>query len=193
MNDKPGTYERPKPSTPPPISRQGFNPNTLTKHERHARLVKIVRRRYQEENPGSRIFPNNSGIAWQGNANNHAGMVELYQPRPIRFGIPEPSGDGEKSGGTDLLGETILRFKNIVEIKYPILTGVEIKTGKSRLKKNQKVFRDWLKSVNGIWYLARECDCWKSWTPVWAKSKIVDWLIPACDICDGKGYILEDN
>lgn len=171
---------------------------TLTKHERHARLVKIVRRTYQADNPGSRLFPNTSGIAWQGNAINGAGKVELLNPRPIRFGIPEPSGDGEKSGGADLLGETSVYYDELSNIDgvysgyIPILTGIEIKTGKARLKKNQKVFRDWMKKIGAIWYLARECTCHINWEPVYKSSRIIKWIIPYCEDCSGKGFVLEE-
>ena len=180
----------------------------LTKHERHARLVKIVRRTYQADNPGSRLFPNNSGIAWQGNPQNGAGKVELFNPRPIRFGIPEPDGNGTKSGGTDLLGETPVRVISIPDpthnigidlIKsrkvkeFPVLTGIECKSGKGKLKKNQKIFRDWMKKINAIWYRAQECNCQENWIPLYRASKIIDWEIPRCELCNSKGFILEDE
>ena len=177
----------------------------LTIHQRHSRLVKIVRRRYQEDNPGSRLFPNTSGVAWQGTAVSGAGKVELFNPRPVYFGIPEPSakGTGTDSGGSDLLGETLkIVYEAFAEngkvltskLNFPILTGIEIKTGKSRLKKNQKIFRDWLLSVNGIYYIARECPtCWQNWEPVYNNKKIIEWIIPDCPDCGGKGYKLESG
>lgn len=188
----------------------------LTTHQRHSRLVKIVRRRYQEDNPGSRLFPNTSGVAWQGTAVSGAGKVELFNPRPVYFGIPEPAGKGTgtESGGGDLLGETAASLCVIIgqtesvkpmfqcpiipcetcryDHKIPILTGIEIKTGKSRLKKNQKIFRAWLLSVNGIYYIARECPiCWQNWEPVYNNKKIIEWIIPDCPDCGGKGFKLE--
>lgn len=173
----------------------------LTHHERHARLVKIVRKTYQADNPGSRLFPNTSGVAWRGNANdnysNLVRVIELFNPRPVRFGIPEPDGKGGKSGGTDLLGETMISIckavNSFTNIHVPILTGIECKTGKARLKKNQKVFRDWMKRINAIWFLARECTCHEYWIPVYRASKIIDWEIPDCELCGGKGYVLEDE
>jgi hypothetical protein len=169
----------------------------LTVHERHSRLLKIVRRTYQAENEGARLFENTSGVAWQGNAVSGAGKVELLNPRPVFFGIPSPI-HGEESGGSDLLGETIYRFsQDMVEyyaaVKVPVFTAIEIKTGKSRLRKNQKVFRDWVKSIHGIYFVARECpDCWDKWEPVYKNGKIVDWKIPECQKCEGKGYIEEE-
>ena len=185
-----------------------MNPESanLTTHERHARLVKIVRRQYQNDNPGSRLFPNVSGMAYQGQAINGAGKVELFNPRPVYFGIPEPEKSPNaprKSGGSDLLGCTMYgrsepdetgQERVILKTALPILTGIEIKTGKSRLKKNQKIFRDWLLSVNGIYYLARECpECWESWTPIRINGKIKTWEIPDCPECGGKGYKLESG
>lgn len=166
---------------------------TLTTHERHARLVKIVRKTWQAEHDGARLFVNTSGVAWQGNAVSGAGKVELLNPRPVFFGIPAPDGKGcgEESGGADLIGETpvLIGF----DISYPVFTSIEIKTGASRLKKNQRTFRDWVKSINGIYYVARECpECWDNWTPVMAGGKVVEWKIDACPCCDGNGYILEE-
>ena len=180
------------------IVNSGFNMENLmlTKHERHARLVKIVRREYQTEHLGSRLFPNTSGVAWQGNAVNGVDKVELHHPRPIYFGIPEPDRkNGElKSGGSDLLGCTVV-WGNIAfkTQEIPILTGIEIKTGKARLKKNQKIFRDWLLSVNGIYFLARECTCWENWIPIRINGKIATWEIPDCPECGGKGFKYEDG
>lgn len=170
----------------------------MTIHERHSRLVKIVRRKYQEENEGSRLFENTSGAAWQGDAVNGVGKVELLNPRPVFFGIPSPL-HGEESGGADLLGETeykcLLPFKSDYII-VPVFTAIEIKTGKSQLRKNQKIFRDWVKSVNGIYFIARECpECWNKWEPVYdIKKRIIGWDIPEeCPVCHGKGYIIEDK
>lgn len=159
----------------------------LTKHVRHARLVKLVRRTYQSENPGARLWPNTSGAAWQGVAINGADEVVLKHPRPIKFGIPEPGPlgtDQDGSGGADLLGET--QVDNL-----PILTAIECKTGKSRLKKNQIRFRDWVLSVNGIHHVARECpECWERWIPFKENGKIVYWIPEKeCPVCHGRGYV----
>ncbi len=171
---------------------------TLTIHQRHSRLVKIVRRRYQEDNPGSRLFPNTSGVAWQGNATSGASQVILYNPRPVYFGIPEPEKSPNaprKSGGSDLLGCTGKWVNCEMQfMKLPILTGIEVKTGKGRLKKNQKIFRDWLLSVNGIYHIARECpECWQNWEPVYKNNKIIEWIISDCPECGGKGFKYEDG
>lgn len=180
--------------------------SSLTSHQRHARLVKLTRKDYQLNNPKSRLFPNTSGVAWQGTVVNGAGKVELFNPRPVFFGIPEPEhkNGAEKSGGGDLLGVTIKEFStfdlsehgsfifNKTTKLYPIFTAIEIKTGKSRLKKNQKIFRTWVLSINGLYFLSRECPvCWDKWEPVYFKSKIIDWKIPDCPTCGGVGYKLE--
>lgn len=160
----------------------------LTTHERHNRLVKIVRKDYQSYHPKSRLFPNTSGLAWQGEISKTAFGIILKNPRPVKFGIPEPKRDDEEgSGGSDLLGQTYIN-------DLPILTGIEVKTGGSTLKKNQKLFRNWLMSINGIWFLARECPtCWLLWEPIKKAGKIVGWEIPPCDTCGGKGYILYEG
>jgi hypothetical protein len=173
----------------------------LTTHERHARLVKIVRKTWQAEHDGARLFPNVSGIAWQGNALAGVAEVTLINPRPVFFGIPEPSrGKAEKkSGGADLIGWTICQFfppdktKSIIPVPATVFTAIECKSGKAILMKNQRVFRDNLKKAGGIYYVARECpECWDNWTPVMAGGKVVEWKIGACPCCDGRGYILEE-
>lgn len=176
-----------------------MNKIKLTKHIRHARLVKLVRRTYQDDNPGSRLFPNTSGVAWQGNAVTGADEVILKHPRPIRFGIPEPEPNGtdeDGSGGADLLGFTIKKDfgSSYFMSGYPIFSAIECKTGKSRLRKNQKHFRDFVRSINGIHYTARECPhCYEHWTPIWKGGKVIEWHPPEdCHACKGKGFLLED-
>lgn len=168
----------------------------LTAHQRHERLVKIVRRDYQNKFPGSRLFHNTSGVAWQGEIIKQAQNMMITNPRPIRFGIPEPDMIGNESGGSDLIGETLIEFPfgNLEKkMLFPIITGIEIKTGNSKLKKNQIIFRNWMKSINGIWYHARECHCWESWQPIKINGIIKSWEIPFCIECDGKGYTLGDK
>lgn len=168
----------------------------LTKHVRHARLVKIVRRSYQELNPGARLFNNTSGTAWQGNATNGAGQVTLINPRPITFGIP---GNKDGAGGADLLGWTmktsyITNIPSVEDVLFPIFTGIECKSGNGRLMKNQVIFRKNLLSYGGIYYLARECPtCWDNWTPIYKNGRIVEWIpVKDCPECHGLGYILEE-
>jgi hypothetical protein len=182
----------------------------LTPHIRHARLVKLVRRTYQKDNPGSKLFNNTSGIGWAGNDPEFKnGTVTLQNYRPLNAGIPSKK---EGSGGTDLLGENYyslcwyLRDDNgkclfnhnckecPVNTKHiPILTGIECKTGNAKLKPNQKNFRNWLKSINGIHYLARECStCWDNWEPIYKKGVIVEWIpVKDCPECGGVGFGLE--
>lgn len=165
----------------------------LTKHIRHARLVKIVRRQYQLDNPGSRLFNNTSGVAYQGTGTPNAGKVTLINPRPVFFGIPNHN-DG--SGGADLLGWTMrVIFSQLApeDNGIPIFTAVEVKTGKARLQKNQKIFRLNIKKANGIYYLARECpECYDKWEPIYKNGKLIEWEIPPCDNCGGKGFMLEE-
>lgn len=170
----------------------------LTPHIRHARLVKLVRRDYQKNNQGSKLFNNTSGIGWAGNDPEFKnGTVTLQNYRPLNAGIPSKR---EGSGGTDLLGCTIYGVPYLSqELKnrgktYPILTGIECKTGNAQLKPNQKNFKKWLKSINGIHYTARECKvCWNDWEPIYKKGVIVEWIPPKdCIHCDGVGYGLEE-
>lgn len=177
---------------------QGIN---LTSHERHARLVKIVRKTYQAEHPGARLFPNVSGSAWQGSAVSGAGKVELLNPRPVFFGIPEPSkGSAEKkSGGADLLGWTQLdgfipidEHGTYAKRFYSVFTCIEVKTGKANLMKNQKDFRNLAHMFGCLYYVARECPaCWDAWEPIYRNGKIEAWEIFACPVCGGKGFLLE--
>lgn len=177
---------------------------TLTKHERHARLVKIVRRSYQEKNPGSRLFNNTTGTGWTANDTDFKnGILILKEYRPLNAGIPSVK---EGGGGSDLLGQT---QKNLCELfqgclydgdcskcslldqRVPILTTIEGKTGDAKLRPNQKRFKKWVLSVGGIYFVARECTCHTNWEPVYKSGRIIQWKIPHCDICGGDGYILE--
>ncbi len=171
----------------------------MNKHEKHSYLVDKVRREYQAENPGSRMFKNTSGVAWQGHAQSGAGKVELLYPRPIKFGIPEPKPNEENgSGGADLLGVTIIRIHYPPTCKgeihdyeyYPIFTAIEIKTGKSRLKKNQKIFRKWVLSINGIYFLGRECPICHGEGEYFITDESNVALKIQCGKCEGKQYIL---
>lgn len=165
----------------------------LTTHERHARLVKIVRKTWQAEHEGSRLFVNTSGVAWQGNAVSGAGKVELLNPRPVFFGIPEPSrGKAEKkSGGADLIGFTVSEIG--FDLSRAVFTAIECKSGNAKLMSNQKLFRALVLKSGGFYHVARECpECWDDWTPVMVGGKVVEWIIPACMACGGKGFILED-
>lgn len=169
----------------------------LTDAERHSRLVKQTRKIYQLENPGSRLFPNTSGVAWQGHAVFGASQVIIKNPRPICFGIPSPKmkHEGTDSGGADLIGETLKEYLSKggnIPLLLPVLTAIECKTGKAKLKRNQKLFHDWILSVNGIYYISRECpDCRDKWEPVKLGGVIVDWKIPLCKTCGGNGFVLE--
>ena|GEM_PF-4723918 len=166
-----------------------FDPKKLTASQRHERLVKIVKHAWQDV-AGSRLFKNTSGVAWQGSAVSGAGKVELLNPHPIYFGIPEPDkgGTGDGSGGADLIGCTVSYGE--CDEKFAIFTAIEIKTGKSKLRPNQKRFRDWVKSAGGIYFVFRECPtCWNKWTPVYVSDKITSWFIGKCDTCEGRGYI----
>ena len=164
-----------------------MNEIELTIHQRHERLLKIVRKTYQAENNGARIFENTSGMAWQGEIKTISGRTAILSAHPVFFGIPSPKmkGAGADSGGADLIGETLIN-------EIPVFTAIEIKTGKSRLRENQKIFKNWVKSINGIYFVARECSkCWDTWEPIYKSNRIVGWAIPECDMCHGKGYIEE--
>lgn len=184
----------------------------LTTHERHSRLVSNVKKFYQVDNPGARLFKNTSGWAWQGQMVNKNNNLIINNPRPVKFGIPEPSDkrDEKKSGGADLLGETPFTIceifpalqMNIIDCdsmgscqnclykdKFPILTAIECKTGNSQLKKNQKIFKKWVQSVRGIYYVARECmECDGSGEIQEGKPHH---FIFNCPCCNGQGFYLD--
>lgn len=179
-----------------------MKPIKLTSHIRHARLVKIVRRSYQELNKGSRLFNNTSGTGYQGLGIAGAGEIVLKNPRVITFGIP---GNKDGSGGADLLGWTMKRhvdhvdFDGImkpydVEVFKPIFTGIECKSGNGRLMKNQVIFKKILLGHGGIYHIARECPtCWEHWTPIYKSGRIIEWVpVKDCPTCKGLGYGLEE-
>lgn len=141
----------------------------LTKHQRHDRVLKNVRKWYQIKYKKSRLFVNRSGFAWVGNKIiRKIDGIELKNARPIPFGIPDP---GQGSGGADLIGITL-------ENMYPVFTAIEIKTGNAKLQKNQIDFRNWVESVQGKYYIARECN---------------SCISEGCKKCNYKGWDFEKN
>lgn len=185
----------------------------LTPSEKHAELLRRVRRDWQKDHPGARLFHNTSGVAYQGDFVTINGMKYLKPRQPVYFGIPEPErkrNAPKKSGGSDLLGETgfckywnfrigdvfchsceagrDLNGEGICKNLLPWLTCIEGKTGNAKLEPNQKIFRKWAKSVNAIYYVARDCK-------VCQGNQIIekDGLPHQCGNCKGRGYTLEDE
>ena len=103
---------------------------------------------WQPENPDGRLFRANSGQAWAGKVLKHAGdIITLKNPRPFH-GMP--------TGTPDLIGWTVCEVTpNMVGMRLPIFTGIEIKTGTVKVTPEQARFIDILKKNGGIAEIVR--------------------------------------
>ena len=116
----------------------------------HGEAVKTVRREIEKNHGSIFLFPNNTGMAYQGRVEHGpAGRDEiiLRNARRIRFGVP---GSG---GGPDLLGWKTA--KNDTGKLYAVSMAVEVKTGQARRTKEQDNFARLFALSGGIYALAR--------------------------------------
>ena len=115
----------------------------------HGEAVKTVRREIEKNHCSIFLFPNNTGMAYQGRVVNLAPgskNIILRDLRRICFGIPS------QGGGPDLLGWKTLKEDGAI---YAISMAVEIKTGQARRTKKQENFARIFTLSGGIYALAR--------------------------------------
>jgi hypothetical protein len=98
-----------------------------------------------------RLFRINAGEAWQGEVvRQTSNTITLKNPR--RF-------HGAPPGWPDLAGwRSITITPEMVGQTVAVFWGAEIKAGKDRLRKHQRMFRDILKSMGGIFDIFRDED-----------------------------------
>ena len=112
----------------------------------HKKVVNTIRRCLQEFDDSIYLFHNQTGTAWQGSGVPGARLVELRNPRPVKFGIPN------SGGGPDLLG---WKVNEIEGTPHAIAMAVEVKTGRARRAKNQQNFAKVFSQCGGIYLLVR--------------------------------------
>lgn len=90
-----------------------------------------------------RLFKINSGMGWQGKIVKRTDdVIILKHPRPLHAAPP---------GWPDLVGfETITVTESMVGQKIAVFCGEEIKAGKDRLTKGQKLFGDLIERMGGM-------------------------------------------
>jgi len=95
---------------------------------------------FQPKNITTRLFRNNSGIAYNVNG------------APVKFGIPE-------KGGADLLGwRSIEITPDMVGQTVAVFCAYELKTVKDTLKKDQKNFLNCVSQAGGEAVVVREVE-----------------------------------
>lgn len=98
---------------------------------------------WQSKNKNSRLFRNNSGVAWN--------IDKTGKKYPIRFGIPL------NGGGTDYISFTGLTITSeMVGQKICRADFIELKTKKDTIKKNQKIWYELVKSLYGKIFIVKE-------------------------------------
>ena len=104
---------------------------------------------WQQRNPDGRLFRANSGQAWAGKVLKHAGdLMTLKNPRPFH-GMP--------TGTPDLIGWTTCEITpDMVGLRVPIFTAVEIKTGLVRVTPEQARFIELVKKCGGFGEIVRK-------------------------------------
>jgi hypothetical protein len=114
---------------------------------------------------GARLFRNNVGMAWVGNAVPlKNGNVLIEFPRHLPFGLLVPGADlsakGKKkktSGGSDHVGWTpVTVTPDMVGQRLAVFTAVEEKTLHDELTPDQRNFLDQVHRAGGLAYVARE-------------------------------------
>lgn len=102
--------------------------------------------------PDVRLFRNNVGAAWQGDAQwLHTGTVLIPNPRRVVYGLAP--------GSSDLIGwRTVTITPAMVGLRLPVFTAVEVKTGQQRPSKEQRNFIAAVQAAGGIAGTARSVE-----------------------------------
>jgi hypothetical protein len=97
----------------------------------------------------SRLFRNNTGMAWQGKMRkNRDGSITLQNPRPLHAGLVV--------GGSDLIGWTPVRITQaMVGDTVAVFTAVEVKKG-TKPSKEQEAFIEAVRKAGGYAGIARD-------------------------------------
>jgi len=95
-----------------------------------------------------RLFRNNTGQGWVGDARHEGTTVTLRNARPLHAGLC--------TGSSDLIGWTTVDITpDMVGRKVAVFTAVEVKNGSDRASKAQKAFIAAVKAQGGIAGVAR--------------------------------------
>jgi len=89
-----------------------------------------------------RLFQSRAGLAWQGESVVKGNLRIIKNAIPF-YGMPD--------GWPDLCGWTTKEItSDMVGQKIAVFTAIEVKTGKQTLKKDQKMFKNLIEKMGGI-------------------------------------------
>lgn len=153
---------------------------------KESKLAKPWLAKWQEKNPGGRLFRNNCGTAWQGLKHwlirNLKKTLFIKNPRPVSYGIGIKNKKGNPVGGGDYIGWTEKTLCEITDIRgdfeitdkngntlcdrycnecpfsknIAIFTNIEFKTKNISESKEQIKFRKMVIAAGGISEVIKE-------------------------------------
>lgn len=102
--------------------------------------------------PGTLLFRNNTGTAWQGNRTVRRGdAVIIHDPRPVHFGLCK--------GSSDIIGlRSITITPEMVGQQLAVFTAIEVKGPRGRATEQQQRFIEAVRSAGGFAGIARSVD-----------------------------------
>lgn len=130
---------------------RGWQGDLLLMNE-HALLTEFLAK-WQRDNPGGRLFRANAGMAWAGRVVNNR-VTDSWREITIAGARPF---HGMPTGTPDLIGWTQIEITpEMVGQRVAVFTGIELKTEKVRVTKEQENFRRIIEESGGIAKIIRE-------------------------------------
>lgn len=98
----------------------------------------------------TRVFRNNCGVAWQGDARKLSdGSVLIRNPRRVVYGLAP--------GSSDLIGwRQVIVTPQMVGQRLAQFVALEVKTGKGRAQQHQRNFVEQVQQAGGIAAVVRD-------------------------------------
>ena len=111
-------------------------------------LLKKIHLSITEKVKNCRLFRNNTGTGWQGNAHHLGTKMVINNPRPLNAGLC--------TGSSDFIGWTTVEITpDMVGHKIAVFTAAEVKTATGRVSKEQQTFLNVVRAAGGFAHLFR--------------------------------------